>query len=156
MDGTPDAPLSIGILSGARVDLAARVEVGSRFGKPTDAAEFNRERRYAPDALYNQALEFALRPGLALPLAYNFAPGQFLRMEGQAGGELPFYVEVPHRSSPGPYPWDSFPAGETAQFLITSVDPESLTGAREGRSGERIKLRAVSSSSAAAPFGTSS
>lgn len=122
---------------------------------------FSNKDRYDDDAPYNQAPEFNVPQGIGLPLTYNFDYDDFIkttkgnnRETFDEGYDLPLYVTLPKISRDDSFQWDSFPAGEAQQFLVFSVDSETINSRSplNGETGETVVLEAQSSSKTKRPY----
>ncbi|WP_413440211.1 antibiotic biosynthesis monooxygenase [Synechococcus sp. MIT S1220] len=122
---------------------------------------FSDKNRYDADAPYNQAPHFSVPNGIGLPLAHNFNFDTFIKTEKgnnrdtyDAGYDLPLYFTLPNITEEDSYQWDSFPAGEAQQFLVFSVEQDTINSRSpyNGDTGESVVLRAESSSDTERPF----
>ncbi|MFM7085470.1 MAG: antibiotic biosynthesis monooxygenase [Cyanobium sp.] len=131
--------------------------------------DFNEQERYDLDASFNLAPQFPWPRGLGLPVVRNFDFKTFIKTGPGNNTEtwssterldLPLYFEIPNSRTKGSYQWDSFPAGEAQQFLVFSVDAETINQRSEadggrplnGNSGDAVVLDALSSSDTGRPF----
>ncbi|MEC8688658.1 MAG: hypothetical protein VXX57_04145 [Cyanobacteriota bacterium] len=122
---------------------------------------FSNKDRYDVDAPYNQAPEFSIKRGIGLPLAFNFDYEHFIKTNKgnnretfEEGYDLPLYITVPKISKKDSYQWDSFPAGEAQQFLVFSVENETINSRSpyNGVTGGTVVLEAKSSSATERPY----
>jgi quinol monooxygenase YgiN/oxalate decarboxylase/phosphoglucose isomerase-like protein (cupin superfamily) len=100
--------------------------------------EFSLSDRYNENAPYNEAPQYEWPKNIGLPIATNFSYPDVLQedvldrnINAPAATDayekaLSVYTGLQEQSKPGSYQWDSFPAGEAQQFLITSVDNNRL------------------------------
>ena len=122
---------------------------------------FSEKDRYDSNAPYNQAPHFSVPNGIGLPLAYNFNFDTFIKTDKgnnrdtyEPGYDLPLYFTLPNVTEKDSYQWDSFPAGEAQQFLVFSVEQDTINSRSpyNGDTGESVILRAESSSETERPF----
>ena len=122
---------------------------------------FSNKDRYDIDAPYNQAPEFHIKNGIGLPLTYNFDFNHFIKTNKgnnretyEQGYDLPLYTTLPKVSKQDSYQWDSFPAGEAQQFLVFSVESETINSRSpyNGDTGGTVVLEAKSSSATKRPY----
>jgi len=122
---------------------------------------FSNKDRYDLDAPYNKAPEFSIKNGIGLPLTYNFDYEHFIkttkgnnRETYEEGYDLPLYVTLPKTTKKNSYQWDSFPAGEAQQFLVFSVDTETINSRSpfNGETEGTVVLEAKSSSATKRPY----
>ena len=122
---------------------------------------FSNKDRYDLDAPYNKAPEFSIKNGIGLPLTYNFDYEHFIkttkgnnRETYEEGYDLPLYVTLPKTTKKNSYQWDSFPAGEAQQFLVFSVDTETINSRSpfNGETEGTVVLEAQSSSATKRPY----
>ena len=122
---------------------------------------FSNKDRYDIDAPYNQAPSFNVKNGIGLPLTHNFDYDHFVkttkgnnRETYDDGYDLPLYITLPKTSKEDSFQWDSFPAGEAQQFLVFSVDSETINSKSplNGETGGTVTLEAKSSSATKRPY----
>ena len=94
---------------------------------------FSEKDRYDSNAPYNQAPHFSVPNGIGLPLTYNFNFDTFIKTDKgnnrdtyELGYDLPLYFTLPNVTEKDSYQWDSFPAGEAQQFLVFSVEQDTI------------------------------
>ncbi len=120
--------------------------------------EFSLSDRYNSEAAYNEALDFEWPRNLGLPIVKNFSYPNVLREDVLEAAEsngtpLSVYSGVQDQSNPGSNQWDSFPAGEAQQFLITSVDQATLEQiGPETQDGTEVTLDVVTTSTLNRPY----
>ena len=153
---------------GIGIDLTDQTDSGFPYLEPNPTVSkyypttnFSNKDRYDVDAPYNQAPEYNLKTGIGLPLTYNFDYENFIkttkgnnRETYDEGYDLPLYVTLPTISQPDSFQWDSFPAGEAQQFLVFSVDSETINSRSplNGETGGTVVLEAKSSSKTERPY----
>ncbi|NEN88321.1 MAG: hypothetical protein F6K48_05075, partial [Okeania sp. SIO3H1] len=120
--------------------------------------EFSLSDRYNSDAAYNEAQEFEWPQNLGLPIVTNFSypdvmREDVLRSAESNGRPLSVYPGLQAENNPGSNQWDSFPAGEAQQFLITSVDQATLDAINpETVDGTEVTLDVVPTSTLDRPY----
>lgn len=153
---------------GAGIDLSDKSGSGFPYLNPNPTVSkyypttnFSNKDRYDVDAPYNQAPEFNVKAGIGLPLTYNFNYEDFIkttkgnnRETFDEGYDLPLYVTLPKISRQDSFQWDSFPAGEAQQFLVFSVESETINSRSplNGETGGTVVLEAQSSSKTERPY----
>jgi quinol monooxygenase YgiN/oxalate decarboxylase/phosphoglucose isomerase-like protein (cupin superfamily) len=120
--------------------------------------EFSLSDRYNEKAPYNEAPQYEWPKNLGLPIATNFSFGNLIKEDvliakESTGKDLSVYAGVQEQSKPESYQWDSFPAGEAQQFLITSVDKATLDNINpETKDGNEIALDVITTSDLDRPY----
>lgn len=152
--------------SGAGASRSSSNEVPLLDPNPTLAnyfytTNFSEKDRYDKEAPYNQAPDFSVPKGIGLPLTYNLDFDSFIKTDYgnnretfESGYDLPLYFTLPNIKEKDSFQWDSFPAGEAQQFLVFSVEQETINNRSpyNGATGESVVLRAESSSETERPF----
>ena len=122
---------------------------------------FSEKDRYDDEAPYNQAPDFSVPIGIGLPLTYNLDFDSFIKTDYgnnretfESGYDLPLYFTLPNIKEKDSFQWDSFPAGEAQQFLVFSVEQDTINNRSpyNGVTGENVVLHAESSSETERPF----
>ncbi|MDB9510045.1 antibiotic biosynthesis monooxygenase [Kamptonema animale CS-326] len=116
---------------------------------------FSKEDRYNPNAPYNGAPQFQWSKNIGLPIPKNFSFDNVLKEpNGDPNGEnLSFYTGLQQETSPGSNQWDSFPAGEAQQFLISSVSKAAVQALNsQTQEGKPVNLNTIPTSTNPRPY----